>query len=53
MFSVYSQYCTGNQMWKPFSAISFSHNQRVQIILQVDGTPQKLDSIANMRKLLN
>ena len=40
-------------MWKTFSATSFSNDQRVQIILQVDRTPQKIDSIANMRKLLN
>jgi hypothetical protein len=53
VFGVYSQYCAGNQMWKSFSATSFIHDQRVEVILQVDSSPQEFDSVADMGKLLD
>ena len=53
VFSVNSQYCAGNQMWKTFSATSFIYNQRIEVILQVDGPPKEFDSIADMRILLD
>lgn len=53
VFSMYTQYCAGNQMRKTFSAASFIDDQRIKVILQVDRAPQEFDSIADMRELLD